>query len=88
MYLLSGPQMKEKKKGLATLKEQLKALKMDTAVSTRYLSKDLTAGNEHERRLQRTQVSGAAAGPHIRKLMQYESRWTWGSLCRLVDGST
>nr|A8HQ54.1 RecName: Full=Dynein regulatory complex protein 9; AltName: Full=Flagellar associated protein 122 [Chlamydomonas reinhardtii] len=48
--------MKEKKKGLSTLKEQLKALKMDTAVSTRYLSKDLTAGNEHERRLQRTQL--------------------------------
>ncbi|KAG2449103.1 hypothetical protein HYH02_005851 [Chlamydomonas schloesseri] len=48
--------MKEKKKGLATLKEQLKALKMDTAVSTRYLSKELTAGNEHERRLQRTQL--------------------------------
>ena len=34
------------------------ALKLDRAVSTRYLSKDLTAGNEHERRLQRTQVRG------------------------------
>ncbi|GIL95843.1 hypothetical protein Vretimale_1777 [Volvox reticuliferus] len=48
--------MKEKKKGLVALKEQLKTLKMDTAVSTRYLSKELTAANEHERRLQRTQL--------------------------------
>ncbi|GLC39465.1 Dynein regulatory complex protein 9 [Pleodorina starrii] len=48
--------MKEKKKGLVALKEQLKTLKMDTAVSTRYLGKELTAANEHERRLQRTQL--------------------------------
>ncbi|KAG2487554.1 hypothetical protein HYH03_013833 [Edaphochlamys debaryana] len=48
--------VKEKKKGLVVLKEQLKGLKMDTAVSTRYLQKGLGAGNEHERRLQRTQL--------------------------------
>lgn len=48
--------MKEKKKGLVALKEQLKSLKMDTAVSTRYLAKETSSGNEHERRLQRAQV--------------------------------
>ncbi len=56
------PQIKEKKKGLMLLKEQLKALKMDTAVSTRFLGKDLTALNEHDRRLQRTEVRAGRPG--------------------------
>ncbi|KAL6760996.1 hypothetical protein V8C86DRAFT_2545284 [Haematococcus lacustris] len=49
--------MREKKKMVASLKEQLKELKMNTAVGTRYLSKEYTAGNEALRRLENTELS-------------------------------
>ncbi len=51
------PQMREKKKLVAGLKEQLKSLKMDTAVETRYLAKDRVAWNEALRRLENTGLS-------------------------------
>lgn len=51
--------MKEKKKTIGQLKDQLKDMKMDTAVTIRYTNNERGGLNEHERRLQRTQVGWA-----------------------------
>eukprot|EP00197_Chlamydomonas_leiostraca_P007849 CAMPEP_0202859022 /NCGR_PEP_ID=MMETSP1391-20130828/1320_1 /ASSEMBLY_ACC=CAM_ASM_000867 /TAXON_ID=1034604 /ORGANISM="Chlamydomonas leiostraca, Strain SAG 11-49" /LENGTH=393 /DNA_ID=CAMNT_0049538019 /DNA_START=96 /DNA_END=1274 /DNA_ORIENTATION=+ len=49
--------IREKKKLVEGLKRQLKEMKMSTAVETRYIGKDLTAGNEASRRLENTSLA-------------------------------
>ena len=58
---ISGPvpellQMREKKKSVAALKEELKEMKMSSAVDVRYQDKGSTAKNEHLSRLEQTQL--------------------------------
>ena len=48
--------MREKKKMVASLKEQLKEMKMTSAVDVRYQGKGSTAKNEHLSRLEQTQL--------------------------------
>lgn len=48
--------MREKKKLVFTLKEELNEMKMSSAVDVRYMDKDSTAKNEHVRRLEQTKL--------------------------------
>lgn len=48
--------MRDKKKTLTALKEQLKDVKMNTAIDTRSLEKELKAGNESSKRLETTRL--------------------------------
>lgn len=46
--------MRDKKKTLGSLKDQLKKVKMDTQIETRFMAKELTASNESGKRLEHT----------------------------------
>mmetsp|Transcript_39712 Transcript_39712/g.88232 ORF Transcript_39712/g.88232 Transcript_39712/m.88232 type:complete len:409 (+) Transcript_39712:167-1393(+) len=48
--------MRDKKRLVSGLKDQLRDLKMSTAVETRFTARDSTAKNEHLRRLEQTQL--------------------------------
>ena len=52
----SSLQMREKKKLVASLKEQLKELTMTNALDVRYQDKGSTAKNEHLCRLEQTEL--------------------------------